>query len=403
LAGTGAISENLDEREPYDFSLILGGPLYQLFCRAHLCGKVLELLRRRVLVLCGIAWVPLFLFSVLEGNALGSAVKVPFLLDPEVYARFLLALPLLIVAELVIHERMRTVVRQFIERGLIAENMREKFDAAIASALRLRNSILAEILLIAIVYVVDVLVIWRGHLVLDVGSWSFSFANGEPHPTLAGWWYRCVSLPVLQFLLLRWYYRLFIWARFLWQVSRLDLKLIATHPDHSAGLGFLTQISFAFSPLLVAQGALVAGMIADRIFYAGAKLPQFRVELVALAVVAVLIVVAPLLVFAPKLGRLKRAALREYGTFAQRYVSEFEQKWLRGGAAEGETPLGSGDIQSLADLENSFEAIRQMRSIPFTPRALVQLAIVALAPVAPLALTMISAEELLQRLIKVVF
>src|SRR5882672_6159003 len=94
-----------DGRSPaYDFSLILGGPLYQLFCRAHLSGKVLELLRRRLLVLCGVAWVPLFLLAVLEGNALGSAVRVPFLLDPEVYARFLLALPLLIIAELVIHQ-----------------------------------------------------------------------------------------------------------------------------------------------------------------------------------------------------------------------------------------------------------------------------------------------------------
>jgi len=84
-------------------------------------------------------------------------------------------------------------------------------------------------------------------------------------------------------------------------------------------------------------------------------------------------------------------------------VSEFEQKWLRGGAPPGEAPLGSGDIQSLADLGNSFEVIRQMRAVPFTLRALVRLAIVTLAPVAPLALTMISAEELMQRLVKVLF
>jgi hypothetical protein len=396
-------AETVTPIETQDFSLILGGPLYQLFCRAHLCGNFLELLRRRILVLCAISWVPLFVFSALEGNAWGDAVKVPFLLDFEIYARFLLALPLLIVAELVIHERMRTVVRQFLERDLIPESARQKFDAAIASAMKLRNSILAEVILIALVYIVDVLVIWRGHMVLDVGTWSCSFVNGEPRPTLAGWWYRFVSLPVLQFLLLRWYYRIFIWARYLWQISRLDLKLVATHPDHSAGLGFLAQISYAFGPLLVAQGALVAGMIADRIFFAGAKLPQFRVELVALAVVAVFLVVGPLLVFAPRLGRLKRTALREYGAFAQRYVSEFEQKWLRGGASTGETPLGSGDIQSLADLGNSFEIIRQMRAVPFTLRALVRLALVTLAPVAPLTLTMISAEELLQRLIKVVF
>jgi len=208
---------------------------------------------------------------------------------------------------------------------------------------------------------------------------------------------------VLQFLLLRWYYRLFIWGRFLWQVSRLNLKLIATHPDHSAGLGFLAQISYAFGPLLVAQGALVAGMIADRIFYAGARLPQFKVEIGALGVIAVLMVVGPVLVFAPKLAQVKRIALREYGAFAQRYVREFEEKWLRRGAASGEAPLGSGDIQSLADLSNGYEIIRQMRAVPFTLRALVRLALVTLAPVAPLALTMISAEELLQRLIKVVF
>jgi hypothetical protein len=397
-------SEKPDDgrQDAYDFSLILGGPLYQLFCRAHLCGEVLEMLRRRILVLGGVAWLPLLILSVLEGNAWGRAVKVPLLLDWEVYARFMLALPMLIIAELVIHDRMRTVVKQFLERGLIADNARQKFDAAIASAFRLRNSVLAEVLLIATIYLVDVLVLWRGHT-LEVGSWSASIAGGDLHPTLAGWWYRCVSLPVLQFLLLRWYYRLFIWARFLWHVSRLELKLIATHPDHSAGLGFLAQISYAFSPMLLAQGALVAGMIADRIFYAGAQLPQFRVELVALGIANMLLVVGPLLVFAPKLERLKRTALREYGTFAQRYVREFEHKWLRGGAKGGETPLGSCDIQSLADLGNSFEAIRQMRVVPFTLRALVRLALITLAPVAPLALTMISAEELLRRLVKVIF
>jgi hypothetical protein len=341
------------------------------------------------------------LLSVLEGNAWGHAVRVPFLLDAEVYARFVLALPLLIIAEMVIHERMRSVVRQFLERDLIPDKARQRFDAAIASAFRFRNSVLAEVFLIAVVYGFGVL-IWRGHLALDVSSWAFTFADGEIRPTLAGWWFRCASLPLLQFLLLRWYYRIFIWSRFLWQVSRLDLKLVATHPDGSAGLGFLAQISYAFSPLLVAQGALVAGVIADRIFYAGATLPQFKAEIVALGVVALLIVVGPLLVFAPRLGRLKRAALRDYGAFAQRYVREFDQKWVRGGAG-GESPLGSGDIQSLADLENSFEVIRQMRNVPFTIRALLRLAMVTLAPVAPLALTMISAEELLQRLVKVIF
>ena len=285
--GPGAnqlINTRLGEND--DFSLILGGPLYQLFCRAHLCGKVLEMLRRRIVVICGVAWLPLLVFSILEGNAWGRATKLPFLLDIEAYARFLVGMPLLVVAELVVHERMRPVVHQFLERGLIPDGAREKFEAAIASALRLRNSVRAEICLIAFVYALGIFLVWRGDSVLETGSWHGSFFRGEFRPTLAGWWFRCVSLPLLQFLLLRWYYRIFIWIRFLWQISKLDLHLVATHPDRSAGLGFLTIITYAFTPLLFAQGALVAGVVADSIFFGGAKLVQFKVEIGALVVIA---------------------------------------------------------------------------------------------------------------------
>lgn len=395
--GTTRLGEN------DDFSLILGGPLYQLFCRAHLCGQILEQLHRRLLLMCGIAWLPLFIFSVLEGNAWGNGVKVPFLMDIEAYVRFLVGMPLLILAELVIHERMRPVVHQFFERGLVPDSARAPFQAAVDSAMRLRNSVRAEVCLIFIVYAVGILLVWRGDAVLEGSSWHGSFFRGDFHPTLAGGWFRCVSLPLLQFLLLRWYYRVFIWFRFLWQISRLDLKLLATHPDRSAGLGFLTLISYAFTPLLFAQGALVAGVIADQIFFGGAKLPQFKVEIAALVVIAVLMVVGPLLAFARPLARVKRKALREYGSLAQRYVHEFDEKWVRGGAPAGENLLGSADIQSLADLSNSFEIVTEVKLVPFTMRALVRLVMAALVPIAPLILTMIPAEELAQRILKMLF
>jgi len=386
-----------------DFSLILGGPLYQLFCRAHLCGKVLEQLHRRVLVICGVAWLPLLLFSVLEGNAWDSALKVPFLADVEVYARFLVGMPLLVLAELVIHERMRPVVHQFFERELVPDSAREKFQAAIDSAIELRNSVRAEVCIITIVYALGIFLLWRGDAVLETGSWHGSFSRGAFHPTLAGWWFRCVSLPALQFLLLRWYYRVFIWFRFLWQISRLKLNLMPAHPDRSAGLSFLTMISYAFTPLLFAQGALVAGVIADRIFFSGAKLPEFKVEIGALVVIAVLMVIGPLLAFARPLAVAKRRAMREYGTLAQRYVRKFDEKWVRGGARPDEHFLGSPDIQSLADLSNSYEVVSQMKLVPFTGRALVRLVIVALIPISPLILTIIPAEELAQRVLKMLF
>ena len=319
-------------QEPPDFSLVLGGPLYQLLRRSHLAGEALELLRRRIMVFVLLTWAPLLLLSIAEGHAWGGSVQLPFVHDIELHVRLLLALPILIVAELIVHQRMRPLVRQFLERGLIPDAARAQFDAAIASAMRLRNSITAEVLLIALVYVVGVGFVWRTQLALDVASWYGVSVDGKWQPSLAGWWMGCVSLPLFQFLLLRWYFRLFIWARFLWQVSRIELSLMPAHPDRCGGLSFLTTVSQAFAPVLFAQGAALAGMMASRIFYAGATLLEFKVELIGTVAVMVFAILGPMLVFMPKLAAAKRAGLREFGTLAQSYVREFDHKWLRGGA-----------------------------------------------------------------------
>jgi len=389
-------------QDPPDFSLVLGGPLFQLLRRAHLSGNALELLRQRIIAISLLAWLPLLVLSALEKQALGGSV-VPFLLDVDVHARLLLALPLLVVAELVVHRRLGTVVKQFLERNLIPESAITRFDTAITSAFRLRNSVLAEVLLIALVYVVGVLVIWRQYLVLDTPTWyAVPTAEGS-QLSLTGVWYGYVSLPLFQFLLLRWYYRLFIWTRFLWQVSRIELCLVPTHPDRVGGLGFLSNTVYAFTPLTAAHGALLAGLMANRIFYLGAALPEFKIEIAVLVIFLLCVVLGPLLVFAPQLAQVKRTGNREYAMLAQRYVREFDAKWLRGGAPPDESLVGSSDIQSLADLGNSFEVVRTMRIAPVTKEAILQLAAATVAPVVPLALTIMPLEELLKELLGILF
>ena len=212
-----------------------------------------------------------------------------------------------------------------------------------------------------------------------------------------------MSLPLFQFLLLRWYFRLFIWTRFLWQVSRIELSLVPTHPDRVGGLGFLANTVYAFTPLAVAHGALLAVFIANRIFYLGATLPEFKIEIAVLVIFLMCVVLGLLLVFAPQLAQAKRTGNREYGTLAERYVREFDAKWLRGGVPADEPLVGSADIQSLADLANSFEVVRTMRTAPVTKEAILQLAAATLAPVVPLALTMMSLEELLKTLFGILF
>jgi hypothetical protein len=386
-----------------NFSIVIGGPLFQALRRTHLAGDALELVRRRVVVLALLAWLPLLVLSILDGKAWGTAVGVPFLYDIDAHVRFLIALPLLIVAELVVYQRMRTVVAQFVTLGLVRGPVRERFDAAITSAMRLRNSVVAEVMLIVFVYGVGIWVVWRHYAALATPTWYAMPEGGELRLQLAGWWYLLVSLPLFQFILVRWYFRLFIWTRFLWQVSRMDLAYAPLHPDRNGGIGFLSGIGHAFAPLLLAQGALLAGMIANHIFFEGAKLAAFKLEIASFVAIMVGVVLAPLLVFIPPLARAKRAGMREYRHLAKRYVDEFDAKWLRGTIPGDEPLVGSADIQSLADLGNSFEAARSMSLAPITRGTLVQLIVVTLLPVAPLLLTMISPEELLGQFLKALF
>ena len=386
--------------ETHDFSLVLGGPLYQFLRRAHISGDALELAARRVVVISLFAWLPLLVRSAAEGLA-WSGAAVPFLLDLEVHVRFLVVVPFLVGAELVVHQRMRFVVSQFLDRGLIPEAARARFGAAVESAFRLRNSIAAEVLLIALVYGVGISLIWRHYMALPAATWYATPTGSGMELTWSGIWFGYVSLPLFQFLLVRWYFRMFIWARFLWQVSRIELKLVPTHPDRLGGLGFLPATAHAFMPLAVAHGAMVAGLIASRIFYTGATLLSFKVEIAVIVVFMLCLLFGPLLVFTPRLAAVKRNGAREYGTLAQRYVSEFDAKWLRGGAGADEPLVGSADIQSLADLTNSYEVVRSMRVVPVTRDAAIQLAVATLAPIVPLALTMMPAEELLKRLFQI--
>lgn len=387
-----------DNKKTDDFSLVVGGPLFQLFMRARLTTDTLDLVKRRVIVFSLFTWLPLLLLSLLAGEAVGGAIKVPFIFDVDVHVRFLAALPLLLVAELVVHQRGWLIVRQFIERGIVPARSLSEFEAIIGSAMRLRNSVVIEVFLIVLVFTVTHY-LWANQMALASATWYATIVDGHREYSLAGYWYAFVSIPVFQFLLARWFFRIFIWARFLWQVSRLDLHLVPTHPDRAAGLGFLGGSAAAFMPLLLSQGALLAGMIANHIFYEGKTLLDFKPEIVAAVVFLLLLVLGPLCVFAPRLAQVKRQGLLEYGALANRYVDEFDQKWLRGGAPLDEPLVGSGDIQSLNDMAGSFEVVHTMRLFPFSKTVVLQTAIAGLLPLLPLTLTMISLEDLIKRLL----
>lgn len=350
--------------------------------------------RRAAVVVAAVTWVPLLVLSAFEGLVLGGA-EIPFLRDLGAHVRFLVAVPVLLLAEIPIGLRLRQVAAHFVVAGLVRQEEHARLADIIRDAQRFRDSRVAELVVLAAAYI-------NTYGLLAKGAWQAGSTWHSPDPGgglgPAGYWYALVSVPIFQFLLYRWIYRMVVWARFLRHVSQLDLQLSAPHPDGAGGLGFVGKGCIPMGVLLFAASAVLSSAIATRVLFAGASLQSFYAGYAALIVVALAIFAGPLLVFVPTLIGLKQRGLLEYGTFATRYTQLFERKWVKG-AAPDETVLGSGDIQSLADLVNSYQGIRKVRPVPIELGDFVAMAIPGVIPAIPLAATVMPLGDIVKGLL----
>src|SRR5262245_49124117 len=334
-----------------EFSISVGGPLYQFFIWSGLLKPPLDLLPRRIVAIVLVTWVPLLLLTLMEGRALGG-VGVQFLQHIAVHTRFLLLLPILLVAEVVAHNRLKVTAKQFVDRNLIAPENIPQFNNAIVSASHLRNSTIIGLILIVLSFTAGHWY-WQ-HEALQTATW-YNSAVGTVHFTKAGYWYAFVSLPIFRFLVYRWYFRIFIWYRFLWQVSLIPLRLNALHPDRAGGLGFLKRTPFVLCVMPLGHMFYVSAKIADHIFHEVAKLPQFKVEIATNLLFLIILLTLPLTFFLFQLIKARRIGSQEFGILATEYTNDFREKWFQERKERVKQPmLGTADIQSLADLANSF-------------------------------------------------
>ena len=379
------------------FSLAVGGPLYELCRRLGLLEPPLHRLPRRIGAFVIIAWLPLLGLTVAEGTALGGSA-LPFLSDLDAQIRLLLGVPLLLAGELTAQRHLRSV-RGFPERGIVAPSDRLHFEQLCESIRQLRSSAAVEVLLLAASLSLGY---WFGHPNGARGGSSWYAAPGpagELPLTGAGWWYVLVSLPLFRFLLLRWYFRLALWYAFLWQVSRLPLRLNALHPDRAGGIGFLGGSLLGLLPFLVAQTATIAGALAGQILHDGVAPSAVRLDVAGAMVLVMAMPVLPLTFFFSTLARTRRHGLEAYGTLSMRYVDEFGAKWLRGPGAASEPVLGSADIQSLADLSNAHAVVQEMGMLPVSLHTVARVAILVALPFLFLLLTSMSVADLIQRVL----
>jgi hypothetical protein len=371
--------------------------LYGLYRRVRLLEPPVELLERRLVAVVVVAWLPLLLLS-LAGGTVVTGARVPFVLDLGVHTRLLLALPMMIIAEPVIHRSFRLIVRQFLDRQLIAQNDLGHFQGLIDATVRMRNSVVAEAAILALSTVLA-FSLRRDYWSVRPGMWYLALhASGRPGLNAAGWWFCLVSLNLFRFLILRWCYRLAIWYRFLWRTSRLSLRLNPLHPDRAGGLAFLEWSLKAFAPLFVALAIAVAGEIGGRVLQDRVSLEQFQLDVAGFPILLTVVAALPLAFFSPRLIRAGFHGVMDYGTLSSRYVDEFRVRYMSGHAHKQTELLGSADIQSLADLANAYEVAHGIRAYPAGARALLALIVMNALPFLPLALTVIPLKELIQRL-----
>jgi hypothetical protein len=236
---------------------------------------------------------------------------------------------------------------------------------------------------------------------LLVESSSFWFERATPHGmelSPAGWWCFAVATPISLFLMLRWLWRYLVWCWFLARVSRMKLNLTGAHPDRLGGLGFITFHQSVFAMITFAVGCAVSAAAANRILMGYATLKSYQWPIVGIAAFSVLFGLVPLLVFTPRLARTKRAAWGTYTRFASEYVSRFEKKWMR--EDENDEMLGSGDIQSMADLGGTFERMVEMRIFAIDRRTALSFLLAIIAPMLPLVLTMMPLRDIVTILFK---
>jgi hypothetical protein len=335
-----------------------------------------------VLALVAVTWLPMALLAL--GQRIVTGHFPPVVLRFEPHVRFLLTVPLVLMAGLVIRERIERCFRELLEAGYVPAKQRSRCEELVATAGRRRGS--SVVVLTLALFAIASLGI-QGPI-LDDSSW-------------AARWAHFVGLPIFRFVVLRELWHWLVWALFLADVSQLDLALVASHPDLGGGLGFLILPSEAFSVISFALAALISAQRASDLALLGVRLSVREAnQLVAFAALMTLLALAPFLPFTGLLIDLRKRARLHWGAFIRNACATYEEKWVAPGRDRTDPQPGQEVVQSLADMSRVFESVDRTRPFPFSPQLVVLNALAAFIPMLPVYLTQVSVDVLAPRLLK---
>ena len=355
-----------------------------------------ESVLKKVIFFSALTWLPLFIITLIQNNAINPEITMPFLKDYESYGRFLISIPAIFIAEKFINLQTSSSLVHFVESGIISENNVREYESLLNKYRKLSDSksLQVVIFIISTLNIFLVKTFWGS--LMDFTSWKYDAVNDSI--TAAGYWYMIISLPVLKYLIFRLFCKFLLWTWFLRNISRMNLNLIAIDPDKSGGLGFLGIVQSSFGFLGFAQAAIASSEIANQVIYNGVPIEEYRFSLLVIPIV-VIVYLSPLFYFSRKLGKLKLDGIMIYSTLTHKYSNLFEDKWIRGNNInDNESILGSGDIQSLADIGATFEVVENIRVFPINLNIFLFMLIMVTIPFIPLLFLKFNIKQILEGL-----
>lgn len=380
-----------------EVSLVRGDALFRLqralgLIPAHGLGVV-----RRATLAGLVTWAPLAVAAAAADRFWPGAAAEPLAHQFGVHARFLVAVPVLILGEALVHAVECRVVPHFVRSGLVADDVRPDFTAVLRRTAAAREGWRPWA-------VVAVLVAVSAVAGLERSSHELRWALPGPTPSIAlrfgTFWFHFVSRPIFIALLLIWLWRMGLATLLMWRIARLPLALVPTHPDRAGGLGFTGLLPASFASVTFAVAAVLSAQWTHEALYHGMPLGAVLMPLGTLVTLAALLLLAPLAAFLRPLMVARRRALLDYGALVAEHHRLVQRRWLFGEPVQEAPMLHAPELGPVADTVSLYQAVMRMRPLPVDRWLLAAIAVPVAVPLLPLIAVEVPVSDALLMLLR---
>lgn len=369
------------------FSLFEGDLVTRIFQRLGMGSYRVRDLVKRSLYLIAVTWIPLALLAIVSDVHWTKPPGQNFFLDFAAYGQLLIGLPIFLIAERVIDWQTREAARCFLTTGVVQPGEAVRLVRINWQLKKLRHQTWPDLVCVAVAY--GLTAAWMiPEMHNDRLTWHAMEQSGSRQLlTWPGLWEAAFAGPLTTYWWLRWTVKTGLWTWYLYEISRLRLNLVPSHPDKTGGIGFLSDAQTKFGLVILAYGiSYVAPTILYKLNFEGATIGVVSVWGYAAGFIigAPLLFTLPLFMFTTQLYQAKARALEVFQERSMERALAFEEKWLKA-CSSGHYELMSGsDLAGLNALNQVYAHIHAMRVVPFDIRSFSELVGSALGPMVPL-------------------